>query len=93
MDDQITLVDTVKHYLADEMLNRIRAVVDRKIDYMLVNHVEMDHSGSVPKIMEVAPKAKIVTTPKEKRLRDALQKDWEYILVKTGEELKIGSAP
>ncbi|NLB74733.1 MAG: FprA family A-type flavoprotein, partial [Firmicutes bacterium] len=52
MDDKITLVDTVKHYLAGEMLDRIRAIVDpEKIDYMLVNHVEMDHSGSVPRVM------------------------------------------
>jgi flavorubredoxin len=93
MDEKIVLVDTVKHYLADEMLSRISAVVDpSKIDYMLVNHVEMDHSGSVPKIMEIAPKAKIVTTSKGKRgLELHYKKDWEYVLVKSGEELSIGS--
>ena len=93
MDDKITLVDTVKHYLADEMLSRIRSVVDpEKIDYMLVNHVEMDHSGSVPKVMEVAPKARIVTTSKGKKaLEMHYKQDWEYTLVKTGDDLKIGS--
>jgi flavorubredoxin len=93
MDDKITLVDTVKHYLAGEMLDRIRAIVDpEKIDYMLVNHVEMDHSGSVPRVMEVAPHAKIITTPKGKQgLEMHYKQDWEYVIVKTGDELKIGS--
>ncbi len=93
MNDKIVLVDTVKHYLADEMLSRISALVDpAKIDYMLVNHVEMDHSGSVPKVMEVAPNAKIVTTTKGKRgLERHYKRDWEYVLVKSGEELNIGS--
>ncbi len=93
MDDKITLVDTVKHYLAGEMLDRIRTLVDpEKIDYMLVNHVEMDHSGSVPRVMEVAPKAKIITTSKGKQgLEMHYKQDWEYTIVKTGDELKIGS--
>lgn len=93
IDDKIVLVDTVKHYLADEMFSRIRALVEpEKIDYILVNHVEMDHSGSVPKVMEIAPNAKIITTPNGKKgLEMHYKKDWEYILVKTGEELNIGS--
>jgi flavorubredoxin len=93
IDDKITLVDTVKHYLSGEMLDRIRALVNpEKIDYVLVNHVEMDHSGSVPRVMEVAPKAKIITTSKAKKaLEMHYKKDWEYIIVKTGDEVKTGS--
>ena len=93
MDDKITLVDTVKHYLACEMLERIKALVDpEKIDYVLVNHVEMDHSGSIPRVMEVAKKAKIVTTSKGKKgLEMHYKQDWEYVIVKTGDELKTGS--
>lgn len=93
IDDKVTLVDTVKHYLAAEMLGRIRALVDPKqIDYLVVNHVEMDHSGSVPEIMEIAPQAKIVTSPKGKQgLEMHYRKDWEYILVHNLDELKIGS--
>ncbi|MDD4360484.1 MAG: FprA family A-type flavoprotein, partial [Syntrophaceticus sp.] len=93
IDDKITLVDTVKHYLADEMLSRIKSVVDpQQIDYLVVNHVEMDHSGSVPKLMEAASNAKIVTTPKgQDGLKMHYKKDWDTILVKTGEELNIGS--
>ncbi len=93
MDEKITLVDTVKHYLADELLERIAGIVDpAKIDYLVVNHVEMDHSGSVPAVMKAAPKAKIVTSQKGKQgLERHYKKSWDCLLVKTGDELKIGS--
>ena len=93
VDEKVVLVDTVKHYLADEMLARIASVIDpEKIDYVLVNHVEMDHSGSVPKVMEIAPNAKIITNAKAKRgLERHYKKDWEYVLVKSGDQVNIGS--
>lgn len=60
MDEKIVLVDTVKHYLADEMLSRISAVVDpSKIDYMLVNHVEMDHPEVSRKSWKSPPRRKL----------------------------------
>lgn len=49
MDEKITLVDGVKHYLTHEQIERIKSVTDfSKIHYIVVNHVEMDHSGSLP---------------------------------------------
>jgi len=63
MDEKVVLVDTVKHYLFDEMLSRIREIVDpAKIDYIVSNHVEMDHSGSIPKLLEFCPDATVVTS-------------------------------
>ncbi len=93
VDDKITLVDTVKHYLFDEMLSRIKAVVDpAQIDYVVVNHVEMDHSGSVPKIMEIAPRAKIITSPRGKKgLVRHYKRDWECVVVDSGEKLTTGA--
>lgn len=93
IDEKITLVDTVKHYLADELLERVAEVIDpAKIDYLVVNHVEMDHSGSVPAVMGRAPKAKIVTSPKGKQgLERHFKQKWDFIEVNTGDELKIGS--
>ncbi|OPX87570.1 MAG: Nitric oxide reductase [Pelotomaculum sp. PtaB.Bin104] len=93
IDDKITLVDTVKEYLFDEMLDRIGKIIDpARIDYLVVNHVEMDHSGSVPKFMEAAPQAKIVTSPNGKKgLQRYYKKDWDYLLVNSGDELKIGA--
>ncbi len=65
IDEKITLVDSVKYYLCDELLERISHVVDPgKIDYIVSNHVEMDHSGSIPIIKEVAPNATVITSPK-----------------------------
>lgn len=93
IDEKITLVDTVKHYLYDEMLSRITEVVNpAKIDYMVVNHVEMDHSGSVPKIMELMPNAKVVTSPQGKKgLLRYFKKQWDFMVVNSGEQLNIGS--
>ena len=63
IDEKITLIDTVKHYLFDEMMARISDVIDpAKIDYVVSNHVEMDHSGGIPRLMEAAPKAQILTS-------------------------------
>lgn len=92
VDDKIALVDTAKYYLAGELLSRIRDVVDPgKIDYLVVNHIEMDHSSSVPQFMEAAPQAAIVTSPKGKKgLERFYKKDWNYILVNSGDELKLG---
>lgn len=94
IDEKVTLIDTVKHYLADEMVERISHVVDpAKIDYVISNHVEMDHSGSLPRIMEVAKHATVITSsPKgEQGLQFHYKQEWPFKAVKTGETLNIGS--
>ena len=92
IDEKITLVDTVKSYLGAEMLARIESLIDpSQIDYMVVNHVEMDHSGSVPLVMEAAPNAVIVTSPNGKKgLERYYKKEWQYQIFNSGEELNIG---
>lgn len=92
MDKKITLVDTVKHYLFDEMLSRIKEIVNpSKIDYLISNHVEMDHSGSLQKILEVCPNAKVITSARgEKGLKRHYKKDWNFQVVKSGDTLNIG---
>jgi len=91
-DEKIVLVDTVKHYLFDEMLDRIKQIMDpKKIDYILSNHVEMDHSGSIPKILKYAPHATVITsTQGEKGLRRHYKKDWKFHAVRSGDSLSIG---
>ncbi|MGI6067033.1 MAG: FprA family A-type flavoprotein [Bacillota bacterium] len=93
IDEKITLVDTVKSYMFEEMLERIKSVIDpKKIDYLVVNHVEMDHSGSVKTFLEAAPQAKVVTSPMGKKgLERHYKKEWNYLLVKTGDELNLGN--
>ena len=91
-DKKITLVDTVKHYLFDEMMSRIKEIVDpKKIDYIISNHVEMDHSGSLPKILDICPNATVITSARgEKGLKRHYKKQWNFKSVKTGDTLKIG---
>ncbi len=92
VDEKVVLVDTVKHYLFDEMLARIKEIVDpAKIDYIVSNHVEMDHSGSLPRMLEAAPRAKVITSVKgEKGLSRHFKQDLRLQVVKSGDSLKVG---
>lgn len=93
MDEKVTLVDTVKYYLFEEMLERIKSVIDpQKIDYLVINHVEMDHAGSLLKLIEAAPNAEIVTSSKGKRgLEKHFNREFKCLIVDSGEELNLGS--
>ncbi len=92
IDKKITLVDTVKHYLFDELLSRIKEIVDpSKIDYIISNHVEMDHTGSLPKLLQICPNAKVITSTRgEKGLKRHYKKDWNFKVVQSGDTLNIG---
>lgn len=93
MDERITLVDGVKHYLSHENLARISSqTAFDKIAYVVVNHVEMDHSGNIPEIMKLAPQAKIVTNSAGKQALEAHfdTEGWQFELIKTGDTLPIG---
>ncbi|MDI6812688.1 MAG: FprA family A-type flavoprotein [Desulfitobacteriaceae bacterium] len=92
VDEKVTLIDTVKHYLFEEMMERISAIIDpAKIDYIVANHVEMDHSGGLPRLLEVAKNAGIYTSPNgEKGLKAHYKKDWKFHVVKSGDSLNIG---
>jgi flavorubredoxin len=74
------------------MLSRIKEIIDpSKIDYIISNHVEMDHSGSILKILEFCPNAKVITSTRgEKGLKRHFKKDLNFQVVKTGDELDIG---
>lgn len=92
VDKKIALVDTVKFGFSDEMLGRIREIIDPgDIDYVISNHVEMDHSGSLPEIMERATKARVIATERGKEgLCRHYKCDWSFTTVKTGDELNLG---
>ncbi|RLE03117.1 MAG: FprA family A-type flavoprotein [Candidatus Aminicenantes bacterium] len=92
LDEKVTLIDTVKHYLGEEMLARISSVISpSKIDYIVANHVEMDHTGSLGRLLQLAPQAKIITSPMgEKGLRRHFKQDWPFQVVQSGESLSLG---
>jgi len=93
VDEKVVLIDTVKPDHADQLLYRIAQVIDpSKIDYVLSNHVETDHSGSIPRIMAAAPRATVLTSKKgEAGLRRHYKSDWNFKVVGTGDTLDIGS--
>ncbi len=92
IDEKITLIDTVKPGMEDEMLARISDIIDpSKIDYIVSNHVEMDHSGGLPKIMELAKNTTIITCPNgDKGLKKHYKQDWDFKIVNTGDKINLG---
>ena len=92
IDEKITLVDTVKSYMTHEMLERIRSVIDpSKIDYIVCNHVEMDHSGSLPELLKLAPNAAVFCSPKgETGLREHYKENWNFKPMESGTVLSLG---
>ncbi len=92
-DEKIALVDTVDASFTGEMMERIRAVCDpQKIDYVVANHVEPDHSGALAAILSVAKNAKLVCNERCKQgLERYYSGDWDYQIVKTGDSIKLGA--
>jgi len=92
IDEKVTLVDGVLGSFAGEQIERIREIIPvEKIDYIVVNHIEPDHSGALPQLMKLCPKAKLFGTAKCKEgLARMYYSDWDFQVVKTGDKLSIG---
>lgn len=93
MDEKITLIDTVKEKFHDELMQRISSVVDpSKIDVVVTNHVEMDHSGSLPFIAQACPNATFYCSTKAagELARHYQDAGIDFHPVKTGDTLNIG---
>lgn len=93
MDEKIALFDTVKKGFKSDMIHQIYQVTDpKKIDYLIVNHVEMDHSGSIPEMMEIIQPEKLFCSPMGKKalLEHYHREDWPYEVVETGDTISLG---
>ena len=92
IDEKVTLIDTVKAPFFGEMLARIRSVIDpEKIDYIISNHAEPDHSGAIVSAIEAIHPEKVFVSPLgEKALRAYYGADLDLTVVKTGESVKLG---
>ena len=92
LDEKVALVDTVLGHFSKELIGNIEQVIPvEKIDYVIANHVETDHSGALPEIMKLAPRAKVLGTEK---CREGLYRNyygnWDFQAVKTGDKLRLG---
>lgn len=93
LDENVTLFDTVKKGFKEDLIRRISAVVDpKKIDFVVANHVEMDHSSCLPEIMEICRPKKLFCSPRGKQalLQHYHRSDWPYEVVETGQKLSLG---
>ncbi|NLI81376.1 MAG: FprA family A-type flavoprotein [Deltaproteobacteria bacterium] len=93
LDEKVTLFDCVKKPFKSNLLANIRKLIDpAKIDYIVVNHVEMDHSGALPEIMEFIGPEKVICSPMGKKvLIDHFHReDWPFEVVESGKTLSLG---
>jgi len=93
MDEKTALIDAVKAPYAAPLLEQIQAHVPlEKVDYVVCNHAEPDHSGALPDVMRACPNATLLCNAK---CKDALARhydtrDWKFQVVKDGETLSLG---
>src|ERR1035437_5657585 len=92
VDDKVALVDTVWGPFVGELLKNISEIIDpSKIDIVVANHSETDHSGGLPTIMRYAPKATLVVSERGKEsVEGHYHQPWNFKPVKTGEKISLG---
>lgn len=60
-DEKVAIIDSVKDGFMDEFISNVKEIIgERKVDYIVVQHTELDHSGSLGKLLEVFPDAQVV---------------------------------
>ncbi len=92
-DAKTALIDTVWTPYAKEFVSRLREETDLKaIDFVIANHGEPDHSGALPELMREIPGRPIYCTANAvKSLKGQYHADWNFVPVKTGDKLSLGS--
>ncbi len=92
-DKQTVLIDTVEKNFSDELLDQLKTILSgRALDYLVINHMEPDHSGTIKAIVEQYPELTIVGNHKTAVFLEGfydIAKD-KVKQVKTGDSLKIG---
>jgi flavorubredoxin len=93
VDEKIALIDSVKKEFADQLIDNISRIVDpRKIDVVISNHTELDHSGSLARVLHRVGEDKPLYCSKmgAKNLARHFPQKWNYRAVGSGDELKLG---
>ncbi len=90
--EKITLIDTVDPTKTYEFIDNLKKLNITNIDYVVANHAEQDHSGSIPKILELFPNAKLITNPKCKEmLKDLLLiTEDKFLVINDGDTISLG---
>lgn len=93
-DRKTVLIDTVWQPFDKEFVRRLKQDIDlNSIDYIVMNHNEIDHSGALPELMREIPDTPIYCTANgEKIIRGHYHQDWNFVTVKTGDSLDIGES-
>lgn len=93
-DQKTVLIDTVWQPYDREFVARLRQDIDlKKIDCIIMQHNEVDHSGALPELMREIPDVPIYCTKKgEDIIRGHYHQDWNFVNVKTGDTLPLGEA-
>lgn len=91
-DEKVALIDTVWQPFDEEFVKNLKKVIDlKKIDYIIANHAEVDHSGGLPELMKEIPGTPIYCTANGvKSLKGHYHEDWNFQVVKTGDTLDLG---
>ncbi|PKO03013.1 MAG: MBL fold hydrolase [Chloroflexi bacterium HGW-Chloroflexi-5] len=92
-DEKTVLIDTVWSPFDKEFVKNLKKEIPlEKIDFIVINHGEVDHSGALPELMRHIPNTPIYCSANcVKSLRGQYHQDWNYHVVKTGERLSLGS--
>lgn len=91
-NDKTALIDTVDPVTINQLFDNLTKLKIKKIDYVIANHAEQDHSGGIPYILKEYPEAKVVTNEKCKPMLMELLliPEEKFIVIKEGEKLELG---
>lgn len=93
-DEKIALIDTVWLPYDKEFVSNLKNEIDLKdIDYIIINHAEIDHSGALPELMREIPDTPIYCTNNGKKIiQGHFHEDWNFVTVRTGDTLDLGES-
>ena len=91
-EEKVALIETVWAPYSKEFVTNLANEIDlKKIEYVIANHAEIDHSGALPELMQHIPEVPIYCTKNGvKSLKGHYHQDWNFNVVKTGDRLSLG---